>query len=178
MLERSPAVIVRCTGIDDVRAAMQLARDHDLPVAVRGGGHNIAATAGVDDGLVIDLTPITTVVVDLRPGVLEPGGATWANVDGATQARGLAAAGGAVSETGIGALTLSGGLGWLRRKHGLTCDNLVAATLVTADGAVHHVDEHHEPADRSSPDLGRGGRRRRGRQPGRTSGPRRPAGRR
>ncbi len=143
---RHPAAIARCTDTDDVRAAVRFAARNDLLLAVRGGGHNVAGTAGVDGGLVIDLSEMNHVEVDpaarrARAG----GGATFADLDTATQAHGLAAPGGVVSKTGIGGLTLSGGLGWLRRKHGLTCDNLVAATLVAADGTVHEVDEETDP---------------------------------
>ena len=146
MTPRRPAAIVRCAGTDDVRAAVRFAADHDLLLAVRGGGHNVAGTAGVDGGLVIDLSAMNDVEVDpaarrARAG----GGATLADLDAATQEHGLATPGGVVSETGVGGLTLSGGIGWLRRKHGLTCDNLVAATLVAADGSVHRVDEVHDP---------------------------------
>ncbi len=143
---RRPAAIVRCVGTDDVRTSVRFAREHDLPLAVRGGGHNVAGTAGVDDGLVIDLSEMNDVTVDAAAGRARAGGgATWADLDAATQAHGLATPGGVVSATGIGGLTLSGGLGWLRRKHGLACDNLVAATLVAADGTVHEVDADRDP---------------------------------
>lgn len=143
---RSPAAIARCAGTADVQTAVQFATEHDLLVAVRGGGHNVAGTAGVDGGLVIDLSQVTDVEVEVASRRARVGGgATFADVDRATQAHGLAVPGGLVSATGVGGLTLSGGLGWLRRKHGLTCDNLVAATLVTADGVVHHVDEATDP---------------------------------
>ena len=146
MTPRRPGAIVRCAGIDDVRASVRMATAHDLLLAVRGGGHHVAGTASVDGGLVIDLSALRQVDVDVparraRAG----GGATWADVDAATQPHGLAAPGGLVSKTGIGGLTLGGGLGWLRRKHGLACDNLVAATLVAADGTVHQVDEDRDP---------------------------------
>lgn len=143
---RSPAAIARCADTEDVQTAVRFATEHDLLVAVRGGGHNVAGTAGIDGGLVIDLSDMTDVEVEVASRRARVGGgATFADVDTATQAHGLAVPGGLVSATGVGGLTLSGGLGWLRRKHGLTCDNLVAATLVTADGAVHHVDEDTGP---------------------------------
>ncbi len=146
LVDRRPAAIARCAGIADVQAAVRFVAAHDLLVAVRGGGHNVAGTAGVDGGLVVDLSEMNHVEVDPdRRRARAGGGATWADVDAATQVHGLAAPGGLVSETGIGGLTLGGGIGWLRRKHGLACDNLVAATLVTADGAVHVVDEDVDP---------------------------------
>ena len=146
MTDRRPAAIARCVDTDDVRTAVRFAAANDLLLAVRGGGHHVAGTAGVDGGLVIDLSTMADVEVDpparqVRVG----GGATFADLDAATQRHGLAVPGGVVSETGVGGLTLSGGIGWLRRKHGLTCDNLVGATLVAADGSVHHVDEQRDP---------------------------------
>ena len=143
---RRPAAIARCTSTADVCRAVRFAADHDLLVAVRGGGHNVAGTAGVDGGLVIDLSDLRDIEVQPeRSRTRAGGGTTFAELDAATQQHGLAVPGGVVSATGIGGLTLSGGIGWLRRKYGLTCDNLVGATLVTADGEVHHVDEHHDP---------------------------------
>jgi FAD/FMN-containing dehydrogenase len=143
---RSPAAIARCADTEDVQTAVRFAAEHDLLVAVRGGGHNVAGTAGVDGGLVIDLSDMTDVEVEVASRRARVGGgATFADVDTTTQAHGLAVPGGLVSATGVGGLTLSGGLGWLRRKHGLTCDNLVAATLVTADGGILDVDEDTEP---------------------------------
>jgi hypothetical protein len=143
---RAPAAIARCADTADVQTAVRFAAAHDLLLAVRGGGHNVAGTAGVDDGLVIDLSDLTHVEVDAAARRARVGGgATFADVDAATQAHGLAVPGGLVSATGVGGLTLSGGLGWLRRKHGLTCDNLVAATLVTADGTVRNVDADTDP---------------------------------
>ena len=146
MTPRRPAAIARCGGTDDVRRVVRFAAERDLLLAVRGGGHNVAGTAGVDGGLVVDLSDMNDVEVDpasrrARAG----GGATFADLDAATQEHGLATPGGVVSKTGIGGLTLTGGIGWLRRKHGLTCDNLVAATLVTADGTIHQVDEGSDP---------------------------------
>jgi FAD/FMN-containing dehydrogenase len=146
MTSRHPAAIVRCATTDDVRAAVRFAAARDLLLAVRGGGHNVAGTAGVDDGLVIDLSAMNDVEVDVAARRARAGGgATFADLDAATQEHGLATPGGVVSKTGIGGLTLSGGIGWLRRKHGLTCDNLVAAKLVTADGTIHQVDEDSDP---------------------------------
>lgn len=146
MLDRRPALIARCAGTSDVQRAVRFAADRGLLVAVRGGGHNVAGTAGVDGAMVIDLSPMHRVAVDTDAAeVTAGGGATWADVDAVTQAHGLATPGGVVSETGIGGLTLGGGIGWLRRKHGLACDNLVGARLVTADGEVHDVDGGSDP---------------------------------
>jgi len=146
LTDRSPAAIARCADTADVQATVRFAGEHDLLLAVRGGGHNVAGTAGVDGGLVIDLSDLRDVEVEAASRRARVGGgATFADVDAATQAHGLAVPGGLVSATGVGGLTLSGGLGWLRRKHGLTCDNLVAATLVTADGTVRNVDEDTDP---------------------------------
>ncbi len=135
MIDRRPALIARCRGVADVVSAVDFARENDIAVAVRGGGHNVAGTAVCDDGLVIDLTEMRSVRVDpdARTAWVQAG-ATWADVDHETQAFGLATPGGLVSETGVAGLTLGGGLGHLRCKYGLTCDNLVSVDLVTADG--------------------------------------------
>jgi FAD/FMN-containing dehydrogenase len=135
MIDRHPALIARCTGVADIMAAIAFARDHDLLVAVRGGGHNVAGNAVCDGGLVIDLSPMKGIRVDpaARTAWAE-GGVTWGELDHETQAFGLAAVGGVISTTGIAGLTLGGGFGWLMRKHGLACDNLLAADVVTADG--------------------------------------------
>ncbi|QLG62126.1 FAD-binding oxidoreductase [Halorarum salinum] len=135
MIDRHPALIARCRGVGDVIAAVNFARENDLLVAVRGGGHNVAGTAVCDDGLVVDLSEMRGVRVDpdARTAWVQAG-ATWADVDHETQAFGLATPGGLVSETGVAGLTLGGGLSHLRCKHGLTCDNLSSMDLVTADG--------------------------------------------
>lgn len=146
VIDRHPAVIVRCADEDDVRRAVRFASEHRAPVTVRGGGHNVAGTALVDEGVVIDLTRMNGVEVDPEGRQLRAqGGATWADVDAAAQAHGLATPGGVVSDTGIGGLTLGGGIGWLRRKYGLSCDNLVGARVVTADGRGHEVDDARDP---------------------------------
>ena len=135
MIDKHPALIARCIDTEDVITAVNFAREHNLLVAVRGGGHNAAGNATCDGGLVIDLSLMRDVQVDpAQRTVRAQGGATWADVDTATQRYGLATPGGAVSTTGIAGLTLGGGLGWLRRKYGLSCDNLLSVDVVTADG--------------------------------------------
>lgn len=135
MVDRSPGLIVRCHGAADVMHAVDFAREHDLVVAVRGGGHNIAGNAVCEGGLMIDLTPMNFVRVDpaAKRALVGPG-ATLGDVDRETQAFGLAVPTGINSTTGIAGLTLGGGFGWLTRKYGLTIDNLVSADVVTADG--------------------------------------------
>jgi FAD/FMN-containing dehydrogenase len=137
LVDRRPAVIARCVRTGDVAAAFDFARAHDLQVAVRGGGHNPAGHCAVDDGLVIDLSLMRTVDVDGEARLAHAaGGATWLDFDAATQAFGLVTPGGVVGSTGVAGLTLGGGIGHLTAQHGLTCDNLVGAELVTPDGAV------------------------------------------
>ena len=145
-IDRRPRLIARCTGTADVIAAVRFAREHNLEIAVRGGGHNVAGTAVCDDGIVIDLALMRAVRVDpadLRAWV--QGGALWADVDHETQAHGLATTGGIVSHTGVAGLTLGGGVGWLMRKYGLTVDNLLAADMVTADGRLLRTSENEHP---------------------------------
>lgn len=135
MIDKYPALIARCTGVADVITAVNFAREHDLLVAVRGGGHNVAGHATCDGGLVIDLSPMKGIHVDPDKRVARAeAGVTWGELDRETQVFGLAAPGGVVSTTGIAGLTLGGGMGWLRRKHGLTIDNLLSVNLVTARG--------------------------------------------
>jgi len=135
MIDRRPALIVQCTSTDDVEATVRFARQHNLVIAVRGGGHNIAGNALVDDGLVIDLSKMQNVTVDpaTKRARVEPG-ATLAVFDAATQQHGLATPVGVNSTTGIAGLTLGGGFGWLSRSLGLTIDNLLSADVVLANG--------------------------------------------
>lgn len=145
MVDRRPALITRCASVEDVQAALAFARAEGLPVAVRGGGHNAAGLACPEGGLVIDLKMMNHVEVDPETRTARAGGGTtWGQFDAATQAHGLATTGGAISTTGIGGLTLGGGVGWLMRKYGLACDGLVAVEVVTADGqAVTASAEEH-----------------------------------
>jgi FAD/FMN-containing dehydrogenase len=147
MIDRRPALIARCSGTADVVAAVNFARTHDLLVSVRGGGHNVAGSAVCDGGLMIDLSSMKGIYVDPQKRTAHTqGGATWGDLDRETQLHGLATPGGVVSTTGIAGLTLGGGLGWLRNKYGLSCDNLLSVEIVTADGqvrtasAVEHAD--------------------------------------
>jgi FAD/FMN-containing dehydrogenase len=134
-IDRHPALIIRCRGPADVLAAVRFARERELPVAVRGGGHGVAGTAVCDHGVVIDCSLMKGIRVDPVTGTarVEPG-VLWGELDHETQAFGLATTGGIVTHTGIAGLTLGGGIGWLMRKYGLTCDNLLSADLVDADG--------------------------------------------
>src|SRR2546428_1536637 len=133
-IDRRPALIARCAGSDDVVEAVRFAREHDMLVSVRGGGHAVAGHAVCDDGLMIDLSLMKAIRVDpaARPA-RGAGGVLWGELDRATQQLGLGTTGGIISHTGIAGLTLGGGLGHLMRKLGLTVDNLLSVDLVTAD---------------------------------------------
>lgn len=135
--DKRPALIARCSGLADVIAAVNFARSNRLLVAVRGGGHNVGGTASCDGGIMIDLSLMRAVYVDPKARTVRAqGGATWGEVDRETQVFGMATPGGVVSTTGIAGLTLGGGMGWLRRKHGMSIDNLLSVEVVTADGQV------------------------------------------
>jgi hypothetical protein len=145
-IDKYPGAIACCSGAADVAAAVKFARANDLLVSVRGGGHNVAGRALCDDGLVIDLSAMKGVVVDPQSRTVRvQGGATLGDVDRETHAYGLAVPTGAISKTGIAGLTLGGGVGWLVRKHGLTCDNLVSCEVVTAEGQLVTASETVNP---------------------------------
>jgi FAD/FMN-containing dehydrogenase len=144
--DRRPALVIRCAGAADVIRAVEFARSEGLEVAVRGGAHSIAGFSTSDGGVVIDTSPMQGIRVDPagRRAVAQPG-LTWSAFDHETQAFGLAVTGGLVSSTGIAGFTLGGGIGWLLRKHGLTCDNLLSADVVTADGQLVTASEDEHP---------------------------------
>ena len=134
-IDRYPALIARCAGVADVRAAVGFAKASGLPVAVRGGGHSFPGSSVCDGGIVIDLGSMKGIRVDPEARTARvQAGVLWGELDHETQAFGLATTGGIVTHTGVAGLTLGGGIGWLQRKHGLTIDNLLAADVVTADG--------------------------------------------
>jgi FAD/FMN-containing dehydrogenase len=137
MIDRRPAIIARCVGTADVASAVNFAREHDVLVAVRGGGHNVAGNAVCDGGLMIDLSQMRGVHVDPKARrARAAGGATWGDFDAETQAFGLATTGGLISDTGVAGLTLGGGIGWLLPSYGLACDNLTSVDVVTAEGSI------------------------------------------
>ena len=144
-IDRRPACIARCTGVADVVAAVRFARERDLVVAVRSGGHGVGGHALCDDGLVIDLSPMKGIRVDPAARIARAeAGVLWGELDRETQLHALATVGGIVTHTGIAGLTLGGGIGWLMRKHGATVDNLLSVDLVTAEGGLvtASADEH------------------------------------
>lgn len=142
MHDRRPRAVVQCADAADVIATVRTAHDAGLDLAVRGGGHSVPGFGTVDDGLVIDLSDMRNVQVDPAAGVARAGGgALWADFDHATNAFGLSTTGGVISTTGVGGLTLGGGIGYLARKYGMSCDNLIAADVVTADGRLLRASE-------------------------------------
>src|SRR6202011_882452 len=137
LVDKRPALIARCAGVADIVDAVKLAKTLSLDVAVRGGGHNVAGRATIDDGLMIDLSLLKGIQVDVRARTVRAqGGVLWKELNRETQLHGLATTGGVVSTTGIAGLTLGGGLGWLMPKYGLALDNLRSVELVMADGTV------------------------------------------
>jgi FAD/FMN-containing dehydrogenase len=146
MIDRSPALIVRCAGPADVIAGVNFARDQNLLLAVHGGGHSAAGNGVCDRGLMLDLSPMKGIRVDpAAKTVRAEAGLTWGEFDRETQAFGLATTGGLISTTGIAGLTLGGGIGWLGRKVGLSCDNLLSVDIVTADGQLRVASAKENP---------------------------------
>ncbi len=145
-IDRRPGLIIRCSGEADVIDGVNLAREHGLVLAIRGGGHHVAGHGTVDGGLVLDLRDMHGVWVDpANQTVRVQGGATWGDVDREAQVFGLAVPGGVVSTTGVGGLTLGGGIGWLHRKWGLSCDNLISAQVVLASGELVTASDDEHP---------------------------------
>jgi FAD/FMN-containing dehydrogenase len=146
-IDRRPALIARCADPDDVAAGVRFAREHDLLLSVRGGGHNVTGHAVCAGGLMLDLSPMKAARVDPARRVVAAGpGLTWGELDTATQRHGLATTGGIISTTGVAGLTLGGGHGWLMRRHGLACDNLASVEIVTADGVPRRASDDEDPA--------------------------------
>ena len=146
MIDKHPALIARCADTADVVRAVTFARERELLLAVRGGGHSFPGYSTCDGGLVIDLSPMRSVVVQADTRTARVAGGAWgAHVDAAAQKQALATTLGQISNTGVAGLTLGGGFGWLSRRFGLACDNLIGVELVTADGKARRVSEHDEP---------------------------------
>lgn len=146
MIDRKPALIAQCLDKEDIVQAVKFARKHDLVASVRGGGHNVAGNAVCEGGLMIDLSLMKAIDIDVENKIAfaEPG-VLWKEFDAATIQHRLATTGGTVSDTGIAGLTLGGGLGWLMSKHGTTCDNLLSAEMITAEGETIKVDKDNHP---------------------------------
>ncbi len=146
MIDRRPAAVLQCRDVADVMAGVRFARDHGLELAVRGGGHNAAGLGVWDDALVLDLAPMRSTTGDPAAGTVRvDGGCTWGDVDHATVAFGMATPSGFLASTGVGGLTLGGGIGYLTRRFGLTIDNLIAADVVLADGSLVRADAESHP---------------------------------
>jgi FAD/FMN-containing dehydrogenase len=146
MIDRRPALVARCTGVQDVVAAVRHARENALPITVRGGGHNVAGSAVCDGGIVIDLGRMKGIHVDpVRRTARVQGGVTWGELDRETQVFGLATPGGLISSTGVAGLTLGGGFGWLSRAYGLASDNLLSVDLVDAEGCIMTASASEHP---------------------------------
>src|SRR5512132_3323888 len=146
LIDRRPSAIARCVDANDVAAALAFGQARSLEIAVRGGGHNPAGHCAVDDGLVIDLSRTRDVRVDPENGIAHSqGGATWLDFDAATQAHGLVTPGGVVGSTGVTGLPLGGGIGHLTAQHGLTCDNLIAAEVVSPAGEIVRASDDQNP---------------------------------
>ena len=146
MIDRRPALIACCTGVADILEALRFAREEGLVVAVRGGGHGVSGDAVVDDGVVIDLSPMKGIQIDPEARLARvQAGVKWGELDRETQAFGLAVTGGRMSGTGVAGLTLGGGSGWIERRFGLTSDNLISADMVLADGRFLRVSEEEHP---------------------------------
>src|SRR2546427_2122749 len=144
--DRHPALIARCTSVEDITAAVRFAREHDLVIAVRGGGHSVAGFSTCDGGAVVDLSGMRAVEIDPASRTARvQGGALLEQLDRAAQEYGLACPVGVVGHTGVAGLTLGGGMGRLQRKHGFTIDNLLSVDLVTADGVLRHVSDQDDP---------------------------------
>ena len=142
MFDRKPRLIVRCTGAPDVVAGIALARETQLPLAIKSGGHRVNGHASCDDGILLDLSPMKEITVDPDARTVRAqAGVNWGEFDAATTAHGLATTGGRMTTTGIAGLTLGTGSGWLERLHGYTADNLISADVVTADGRIVHASE-------------------------------------
>jgi FAD/FMN-containing dehydrogenase len=146
MIDKHPSLIARCSSKEDIVRSVNFARENDLLTAVRGGGHNVAGNAVCDDGIVIDLSQMKAIEVDKeqRIATAEPG-VIWGEFDRATEPFGLITTGGLISTTGIAGFTLGGGIGWAMRKYGLTCDNLISADVITADGRSLTANENENP---------------------------------
>jgi UDP-N-acetylenolpyruvoylglucosamine reductase len=146
MIDRRPALIAQCASSDDVARVIAFARQHELPLAIRGGGHNGGGLGSVDDGVVADLSLLRSITVDPAARTVRVGGGcTWSEVDAATHPHGLAVPCGVISTTGVGGLTLGGGIGHLTRNYGLTIDNLLSAEVVLADGQHVRASADEEP---------------------------------